>query len=56
MITNILYVLLAIVILGVIVTVHEFGHYMFQTGMYDRGRHPMIPDACRDDYMQNDRL
>ena len=28
MITNILYVLLAIVILGVIVTVHEFGHYM----------------------------
>ena len=28
MLTNILYVLLAIVILGLIVTVHEFGHYL----------------------------
>lgn len=28
MITNILYVLLALVILGLIVTVHEFGHYL----------------------------
>ena len=28
MITNILYVILAIVILGLIVTVHEFGHYL----------------------------
>ena len=27
MLSNILYVLLAIVILGIIVTVHEFGHY-----------------------------
>ena len=28
MLTNILYVFLAIVMLGVIVTVHEFGHYI----------------------------
>ena len=28
MLTNILYILLAIVMLGVIVTVHEFGHYL----------------------------
>jgi len=28
MITNILYILLAIVILGLIITVHEFGHYL----------------------------
>ena len=28
MLTNILYILLAIVMLGVIITVHEFGHYL----------------------------
>ena len=28
MLTNLLYILLAIVILGIIVTVHEFGHYL----------------------------
>ena len=28
MLTNILYIFLAIVMLGVIVTAHEFGHYL----------------------------
>ena len=28
MIINVLYILLALVMLGIIVTVHEFGHYL----------------------------